>query len=259
MQKMRPLGRAFCVVFACGLWRASIEHNRKVALIFLCPTLPNTTARRVGFMRRIFGFLLFYVWLCASPEALAFLGKVIAVADGDTVTVLTQDNQKVKIRLAGIDTPERSQAFGQKAKQAISSKIFGKTIEIKEETIDRYGRTVANLYLGSRWINLEMVEDGFAWHYKKYSKDRKLASAEVEAKQLRKGLWSDPNAIPPWEYRRGGKKKTSSPRQPIIGGSYWLNTKSGTRHNEGCRYYNNTKSGRPCSGDAGKACGICGG
>ena len=138
--------------------------------------------------KNFFGFLLFYVWLCASPEALAFLGKVIAVADGDTVTVLTQDNQKVKIRLAGIDTPERSQAFGQKAKQAISSKIFGKTIEIKEETIDRYGRTVANLYLGSRWINLEMVEDGFAWHYKKYSKDRKLASAEVEAKQLRKGL-----------------------------------------------------------------------
>ena len=66
MQKMRPLGRAFCVVFTCGLWRASTEHNRKVAPPFLCPTLPNTTARRVGFMRRIFSVLLFCACFCAS-------------------------------------------------------------------------------------------------------------------------------------------------------------------------------------------------
>ena len=143
--------------------------------------------------------------LCAL-SAFGYPAKVISIIDGDTVHVLTADKQQIKIRLAGIDTPERSQAYGTNAKQALSEKIFGKTVEVKAQTKDRYGRTVADLYLGERWINLELVAEGWAWHYKYYSKDKRLADAEVKARKARAGLWSDGNAVPPWDYRRGGAR-----------------------------------------------------
>ena len=200
--------------------------------------------------------------LCAL-SAFGFQAKVVSIADGDTCTVLTAQNKQIKIRLAGIDTPEKSQAFGTKAKQALSSKIFGKTIEVKAQTKDRYGRTVADLYIGKRWINLELVAEGYAWHYKQYSKDKRLAQAEVKARSSRKGLWSDKNPTPPWEYRKGGARGSTGQGQskvqalPITG--YWLNTSSNKRHNSNCRNYRNTKRGKNCSKNAGSPCGICGG
>jgi len=201
--------------------------------------------------------------LLFSLSALAYQAKVVGIADGDTCTVLTADKQQVKIRLAGIDTPEKSQAFGTKAKQALSDKVFGQTIEVKEQTKDRYGRTVADLYLGARWINLEMVAEGWAWHYKQYSKDTQLAGAEQAARTAKLGLWADGSPTPPWDFRRGGKvesrtQEQTSLQQPVEA-DYWLNTSSNTRHNSRCKYFNNTKQGRPCSRDEGKACGMCGG
>ena len=202
--------------------------------------------------------ILFMICSIAS----GFEGKVISIADGDTVTVLTTDKQQIKIRLSGIDTPERSQAYGTKAKQALSSKIFGKTVNVKDHGKDRYGRTIGDIYLGNRWINLEMVEEGFAWHYKQYSKNQKLAQAEVNARRALKGLWVDSSPIPPWEYRRGaksGSSKASGKSQDKAITGYWLNTSSGSRHNSNCRYYENTSKGRPCGEKEGKPCGICGG
>ena len=206
--------------------------------------------------------LLCLILFC-TLSAFGYPAKVVGISDGDTCTVLTADNQQVKIRLAGIDTPEKFQAFGTKAKQALSDKVFGQTVEVKEQTKDRYGRTVADLYLGTRWINLEMVAEGWAWHYKAYSKDSRLADAEQAARSRSLGLWADKAPQPPWEFRADGKAETraqpqTSLQQPVEGG-YWLNTNGNTRHNSGCKYFKNTKTGRACSKDEGKACGMCGG
>ena len=202
-------------------------------------------------MKRLYVCLL----LSINSLVLGLEGKVDSIVDGDTLTVLTADKQRIKIRLSGIDTPERKQAFGTKAKQALSSKVFGKTVRVRDNGQDRYKRTLGDIFLGDRWINLELVEEGYAWHYKHYSKDKRLAQAEVEARAAKRGLWSDNNPVPPWEFRRGGKNAES----PKAVTGYWLNTSSHTRHNSNCRYYETTKRGRPCSKTDGTPCGICGG
>lgn len=217
--------------------------------------------RKVCFRIKTHAYL--FLTLLFTLSAFAFQAKVVAIADGDTCTVLTADNTQIKIRLAGIDTPEKSQAFGTKAKQALSDKVFGQTVDVKEQSKDRYGRTVADLYLGTRWVNLEMVTEGWAWHYKQYSKDKQLAAAEQVARMGKLGLWADKTPQPPWEFRADGKvepraQPQTSIQQPVEGG-YWLNTNGNTRHNSGCKYFNNTKNGRSCSKDEGKACGMCGG
>ena len=174
-------------------------------------------------------------------------GKVISVADGDTITVLrSQDGTKtpVKIRLSGIDTPEKKQDYGNKAKQALSAKVFGKTVTVTYKTKDRYGRTIGDIHLNGVWINLEMVSEGLAWHYKHYSKDKRLADAEAAARKMHYGLWADKDPIPPWDYRRTKRRPQSTKKAPAGAGGYWLNTGSGTRHNSGCKYFKNTKRGR---------------
>ena len=135
-------------------------------------------------------------------------GKVIGVKDGDTIQILCRANNEPKvynIRLAEIDAPEKHQAYGNKAKQALSDKIFGKEVTVKVASIDRYQRTVAQIYLEERWINLEMVAEGWAWQYPSnppifHSKG--IGQAEVQAREKRLGLWADKNPMPPWEYRK---------------------------------------------------------
>jgi len=122
------------------------------------------------------------------------------VADGDTITVLYQGNKQYKVRLQHIDCPEVGQPFATKAKQALSAKVSGKTVTIKWDEMDRYKRVLGDVYLGKRWINVELVSEGLAWHYKFYSKDKTMAAAEVKAKL---GIWSMPNPPPPWDFRRG--------------------------------------------------------
>ena len=144
-----------------------------------------------------------------------FIGKVVGITDGDTVTVLTYDKQ-TKIRLAEIDTPEKNQPYGKKAKKALSDFIFGRTVRIEVQTIDRYGRTVGKIYLDNLNINKEMVKAGHAWVYRRYAKDETLFKLEKHAKQNMLGLWALPEEqrIAPWEWRRGKrsmmKKETST-------------------------------------------------
>ena len=133
--------------------------------------------------------------------------KVVKVSDGDTVHVLDQSRTKHKIRLGGIDAPERKQAFGKKSKENLAKYVAGQNVEVEYDKRDRYGRIIGKIIKDGQDINLLQIKDGFAWHYKEYQReqselDRMLySSAEIEARNIKMGLWSDP-AVPPWEYRK---------------------------------------------------------
>ncbi len=131
-------------------------------------------------------------------------GTVVSITDGDTIKILTLAKQQIKVRLADIDTPEKRQPYGKKAKKILSDKIYGKQVEVEKVTTDRYKRLVGRVYFRGRNINSEMVADGAAWVYRKYSKDPELLKLERQAKKKRLGLWALPydQRVPPWEWRR---------------------------------------------------------
>jgi len=133
----------------------------------------------------------------------AWSGKVVGVSDGDTITVLHNDKGE-KIRLYGIDCPEKRQAFGKKAKQFTSSMVYGKTVEVQAHDIDRYGRTVGIIYVNGESLNEALVKNGYAWIYRRYCKEdicKDWTSLESAARDVKVGLWSEPSPIPPWDFR----------------------------------------------------------
>jgi micrococcal nuclease len=130
------------------------------------------------------------------------VGKVVGVHDGDTLTLRTED-ETLKVRLSGIDTPELGQPFGNNAKQALSALAFGKTATIKSSGKDRYGRTLGYIFIDNQPINTMMVRMGMAWWYRRYDKTEELENAERYAKENRIGLWADKNPIAPWDWRKG--------------------------------------------------------
>jgi micrococcal nuclease len=132
----------------------------------------------------------------------AFTGKVVGVSDGDTITVLKADNTTVKVRLSAIDCPETAQDFGAKAKAATSRLCYGKTVTVESEGTDRYGRTLAFVYVDGLCVNKELLKLGMAWHYKKYSQDKELAALEDTARRDKVGLWSQASPVAPWDFRR---------------------------------------------------------
>ena len=145
-------------------------------------------------------------WVVLATTTIAadtITGRVVGVTDGDTITVRgTTDT--IKVRLSGIDTPERGQPFGTKAKQALSEKVFGKDVSISSSGEDRYGRTLGVIILDGESVNLWLVRDGWAWWYERYAPDdTQLRDAQQEARQAGRGLWADPNPVPPWDWRRG--------------------------------------------------------
>jgi endonuclease YncB( thermonuclease family) len=129
-------------------------------------------------------------------------GKVIAVIDGDTYDVLLQGNKTVRVRMEGIDAPERGMPFYQKSKKYLSDLCLGKQIKIKITGVDNHERFLAYSYLeDDKELSQEMIKAGLAWHFKKYNSDSGLSELEHEAKTLGKGLWMDENPMPPWENR----------------------------------------------------------
>ena len=131
-------------------------------------------------------------------------GRVVRVADGDTVSVLDSSNKQHKVRLFGIDTPERDQAHGKAAKKALSGLVAGKTVGVVRVETDTYGRTVGTLYLQDTNINVAMVHNGHAWWYRHYAPhNRLLEASEQQARNVKLGLWAAPNPVPPWDWRRG--------------------------------------------------------
>ncbi len=126
---------------------------------------------------------------------------MVGVSDGDTITVL-HNGKGERIRLHGIDSPEKRQAFGKRAKQLTSSLVFGKTVTVQVMDRDRYGRTVGEVLLpDGRSLNRELVRAGLAWMYRRYTNDQSLSDLEEEARVARRGLWADPNPIAPWKWR----------------------------------------------------------
>jgi len=138
---------------------------------------------------------------------LTFEGKITAIKDGDTFKVVA-DGKETTIRLAHIDCPEKKQAFSNTAKQRASDLCFGKTVKvISDGTTDRYKRLVAEIYIGKKCVNQQLVQKGLAWHYKKYSKSLLYANLQIKARENKAGLWQDPNPIAPWEWRKSKRKK----------------------------------------------------
>lgn len=156
------------------------------------------------------GWLLFGVLLLVGVKA-AVAAKVevvvVGVTDGDTLVVLDSGQVQHKVRLAGIDAPEKRQAFGARARQALAAAVFRRTVVLDWHKRDRYGRLVAKVLLADRDVGLELVATGLAWHYKSYEREQvpadraRYAAAELEARRKSAGLWSDPNPVPPWDFR----------------------------------------------------------
>lgn len=128
-------------------------------------------------------------------------GKVISVTDGDTFTLLTSNKQQMKIRLYGIDCPEIGQDYGQQAREYLGDLIFFDTVQIVSKGLDADGLTLGIVTIFNMNVNERMLQQGLAWHYSKYDNNPLWSAYANKAKQLRKGLWTNPNAIPPWEWR----------------------------------------------------------
>ena len=131
-------------------------------------------------------------------------GKVAGVIDGDTIE-FHEGEERNRVRLTDIDTPERDQPWGNNATTALSKKINGKEVVIHEHGSDSEGRLLGRIYLEDRDINRELVAEGHAWVYRRYSNDKSLIAAERSARQDKIGLWSLENSVPPWAWRRGGR------------------------------------------------------
>ena len=154
----------------------------------------------------------------AFPEERTFSGKVVGVADGDTISVM-REGRAVTVRLAGVDCPERGQAYGSQAKKLTSSMVFGRTVSVVVESTDRYGRLVGRVHAGREDVSLELIRAGYAWHYKQYSNDPMLRDAEEQARSARRGIWADSRPTPPWEFRRaaGETEQEASPVERQLG------------------------------------------
>lgn len=157
---------------------------------------------------RLLALLLPLLLLCEPCFATELLGQVVGVVNGDTIDVLTDSKQLVRVRLSGIDAPEKRQTFGQVAKRALSDLIFHRVVTVEWHKKDRYGRVPGKVLAGGQDANLKMVRQGMAWHYKKYQNEQlpadrlSYARAEGAARLERIGLWIDKEPTAPWEFRR---------------------------------------------------------
>lgn len=139
-------------------------------------------------------------------------GRVVGIADGDTLTLLDTANIQHKIRLAGIDSPEKGQPFGQVCKQSLANLAYDREVEVEWRKLDRYGRVIGKVLVNGEDANLEQVRRGCGWHYKKYQNEQILDDrlsyrvAEESARADRVGLWADHYPVEPWEWRKVRRK-----------------------------------------------------
>jgi len=232
---------------------------------------------RTSFERRCSALLLGAIVLALSllagcgershSESL-FDGVCTAVLDGDTIEV-DLNGREQRIRLEGIDAPERGRPFSARARQKLASLVLNEPVQLKPHTVDRYGRIVARVVVGGLDTSEEMVRSGLAWHYVRYSDDETLARLEQEARARSAGLWIDPHPEPPWEDRQ--TRREPPPRsidelaavRATPDAPYHGNRRSHVFHRPGCEYYdckNCTRqfSSRQAALDAGyRPCGFC--
>ena len=207
------------------------------------------------------------------------IGHVVKVSDGDTITVLDSSKTQHKIRLQGIDAPEKSQAYGDAAQRYLAGLVAGQEVRVAWNKRDKYNRILGTVYIKRAEVNLAMLRAGYAWHYKKFDSTPAYAQAESEARAARRGLWAGLDPIPPEQFRHGvpspsapatrveyhaGRTLPVSARTPAPVNAtwpdtgYWLSTNSNKRHNRNCENYRKTR-GYPCQKNEGERCGKCGG
>ena len=151
---------------------------------------------------RILLFSLLLSLVSSILHAGSFEGKVVGISDGDTIIVL-KDGRQVKVKLALINCPEKEQPYGQIAKQFTIDMVAGRVVNVREIGIDRDGLIVGIVFVGDMNLSYELVSAGLAWTYRKYSRrDSALAKLEFEARSAKRGLWAEPDPVPPWEWRR---------------------------------------------------------
>jgi micrococcal nuclease len=168
-------------------------------------TIAALLAIGVG-VRNLVGFLLvFGLQGVAAAEAMY---QVVGVADGDTLTALSPNLERVKCRLYGIDAPEKKQAFGQASKLSLAQLSFGRSATIDIVGRDRYGRAICKIAVAGVDVNKEQIVRGMAWMYRQYAKDISYSDAEGRAQARRVGIWRDNQPVPPWDFRRKGRSKT---------------------------------------------------
>lgn len=143
----------------------------------------------------------------AGEDTTKLTGKVVAIADGDTFTLLLPGNVTKKIRLYGVDAPERKQPFGTVSRQRLSELIFSKEVSVEEKDVDRYGRTVGEAFIEGKSVNEEMLRSGLVWHYTEYDTNPRWAQLQEEARRACIGLWVDKHPTPPWEWRKEQRSK----------------------------------------------------
>lgn len=153
-------------------------------------------------MRKLL-ILIMTLFIVTLSFATIIKGKVIKVADGDTITILEENGDKTRVRFYGIDAPEKKQNYGIKSLDVLKDLIDKKEVEIEVKDKDQYGRVVGIVYYDKKNINLYMLETGNAWWYKQYSKHNiEFKIAEEKAKLEKLGLWKEKNPTPPWIYRK---------------------------------------------------------
>ena len=165
---------------------------------------------------QVFGFkvgmqiliTLVTIFYSLSINAEELMGQVIKVIDGDTITILDASKEQFKIRLGGIDAPEKNQAFGNVSKQSLSEMVAGKEVKVNYNKRGRYGRIIGKVLLNKEDVNLMQVKRGLAWHYKQYEREQEVedralyAQGEYLAQKDRLGLWNDNKPMPPWDFRK---------------------------------------------------------
>ena len=146
------------------------------------------------------------------------MGRVVRIADGDTLTLLDSSNTQHRIRLEGIDAPESHQAFGTQSKRSLSDMVFGKDVIVVYQKTDQYGRLVGKIVIDGTDVNLAQVKSGMAWHYKEYEREQSVkdgdlyAKAEDEARADRRGLWHDADPVEPSAFRKEEKQERQDAR-----------------------------------------------
>jgi endonuclease YncB( thermonuclease family) len=162
------------------------------------------------------------LYLSATAQTQTITGKVVGVSDGDTITVLDDQQRQHKIRLDGIDAPESNQDFGSRSKQSLSDLVFGKTVTVTSRKKDRYGRALGNVTLDGKDINQEQLNRGMAWFYRQYELELPANVAavykltETLARQKKRGLWAEASPVPPWDFRRGKTAKAPGATPPTM-------------------------------------------
>ena len=150
--------------------------------------------------------------LTTTIKAETISGRVVGIADGDTLTLLDATNTQHKIRLAGIDSPEKSQPFGQHCKKSLSDLAYDRVATVETSKLDRYGRAIGKVWVDSQDVNLEQIRRGCGWHYKKYQNEQILddrlsySRAEESARAGKIGLWAEQVPTSPWDWRQARRK-----------------------------------------------------